>query len=304
MSYLSHIDLSTVSISPNPMLLGWDGYVAFDAYTATTKAVTRQEMLDIVCDQDDEVIEGMNGYHFFDHKDVIKDRDGNHVGSVLYGGERHGDRVMLEVKGYRTTNAVRDLRKASIRHRCTRVDSRLDFDFPNAFQTLLDPVMAIKRRCDLYGNRDGDWDKPELGRTQYVGAKTSPVRVRLYEKGKEPSMRFLNRPDLVRLEVQVRPQGDSKELFALASPIDCWGAANWTGELAGELLQMKIEALKAKSIKTQNALDAKLAWMCKQYGPSLIELLHLHQGDFESCGMDIFSRIAQVQEQARKGRKQ
>lgn len=295
MSHIAYFDVTNCKIVPDSALQGWDGYVMFDAYTATTKDATPTELLDIVCRDDDEVIDGLRGFHFFENRIAIQDKDGNAVGSICYGGERHKDRVMLEVKGYRTTDAVRDLRTASLRHRCTRVDSKLDFECPKAFETLLEPLMAIKRRKGLYGEPRGDWEQPDLGRTQYVGAVTSAARVRLYEKGKEPTMRHLQRFDLSRLEIQCRPEKVAKDLYSIASPLDVWGAAEWTRELAGQILAMQISPLKAQAIKNKSVEDAKLDWMCRQYGGPLLGLIEKHQGDLAQFGADIMKRLHNVQ---------
>ena len=56
------------------------------------------------------------------------------------------------------------------------------------------------------GGKAGDWDDfPEKGRTLYLGSQSSPVRMRLYEKGLQPEYAHLNRPNWARIEVQVRP---------------------------------------------------------------------------------------------------
>ncbi|WP_235605818.1 replication initiation factor domain-containing protein, partial [Rhodanobacter thiooxydans] len=80
----------------------------------------------------------------------------------------------------------------------------------------------------------GDWDMPELGRTQYLGASSSAVRARLYEKGKQPEFRHLSRFDLCRLEIQVRPAKDAKDAYSKLSALEVWGASKWTRQLASE----------------------------------------------------------------------
>ena len=51
------------------------------------------------------------------------------------------------------------------------------------------------------GGKAGDWDDfPEKGRTLYLGSQSSPVRMRLYEKGLQPEYAHLNRPNWARIE--------------------------------------------------------------------------------------------------------
>ena len=59
----------------------------------------------------------------------------------------------------------------------------------------------------------------------YLGANSSPVRCRLYAKGKQPGYRSAGRPDWVRLEVQVRPQKTARKSYSAISADDTWGAS-------------------------------------------------------------------------------
>lgn len=303
MSFYDMVAPELVPLAPESPLHAWDNVVAFDAYTATTAAISRADLIAIVHQDGDSVEQGLQGHHRFDFRDSLRDKEGNHFASVYHGGKTHGERVMLDVKGYRTTDAVRDIRKAIPGHRCTRMDSRMDFDAPGVFEKLLQPLMHIVDRKKLYSKPDGDWrNHPELGRTQYVGSPKSAVRVRLYEKGKEPGYRQQCRWDWARLEVQVRPKKEARDVFAIASPLEAWGAAEWTRELAGELLRQQVEPLKAEATKVASVDESKLYWMCRQYGAPMIGLLHHYQGDLEAFGAHINRVLSVVAEEDSYGR--
>jgi Replication initiation factor len=302
MTSLSQSDRQPASAVPQSVLLGWDNCVEFDAYTATTNQIDRDRLVHLVANNGDDVEEKLPGHHRFQFRDVVRDMYGNPVASIYYGGETHQGRVMLDVKGYRTRDAVRVLRSASIDHRCTRMDSRIDFDAPGAFEALLGPLTAIKTRKGLRGERRGDWEHPEDGRTMYVGSPKSAVRVRLYEKGKEPGYRSQCRWDWVRLEVQVRPQQGAKEVYSAASALQAWGSSEWTRELAGELLKQTIAPLKAEAVKPPSVDEHKLYWMCKQYGAPLMALLQRYEGDLEAFGAHINKALAQVLDEDNYGR--
>lgn len=280
---------------PPALQVGWDGAVRFDAYTATSTQTTPADLVDLVRWEGDTVQDGLTGYHRFGERLVIKDRGDNPVAAILWGGE-HGSRVMLEVKGTRTGDAVQAIRTAQIGHRCTRVDSCIDFDHPDAFDRLLAPLVALKRKKNLWGEHRGDWDQPELGRTQYLGAPTSAVRARLYEKGKQPEERHRCRSDWVRLELQVRPQDDkAKAMFAAAAPLDVWGASTWSRELASQILLTAVTPLKAEAAKPQSVDERKLLWMCRQYSQPLASLLLDVGGDLAEFGARINTHLATVQ---------
>ncbi|MEB3029891.1 hypothetical protein VJI72_08880, partial [Parvimonas micra] len=72
----------------------------------------------------------------------------------------------------------------------------------------------------------------------YMGATTSDVRVRLYEKTAElrrslPPSRWGEIPEnVVRLETQVRPRKKYKAVAAAVDAEQAWGFSRWTAELA------------------------------------------------------------------------
>lgn len=261
--------------------------VRFDAYTATTSSVKADQAIAWLFQPGDTMQEG-RGFHTFGHRVSVKDDSGEEVGYVAYGG-RQGDRIMVEVKGIRTPEVVERLR-ASAEHRCTRVDSCVDFERPGVFEELLGPVMEVKHAFKLYGPRDGDWEMPELGRTQYLGAPSSAIRARLYEKGKQPQLRHLCRDNLVRLEVQVRPQKDAKTAFSSLSALDVWGASKWTRELAARVLEQHLDSHPPGTIRKDSKRDEALRWMVKQYGSHLVSLA-ADLGGWDCVGLTLSEMI-------------
>lgn len=243
--------------------------VRFDAYTATTCLLKPDEALDLFN------YAGMTrqvgrGFHTFAERVSVHDSSGDQVGSVSYGG-RQGGRVMVEVKGYMTPTVVSSLRDA-VPHRCTRVDACADFERPAVFDELLDVVLSVKKEFKLYGERRGDWEMPELGRTQTLGADSSAVKARLYEKGKQPEYRHLLRPNLCRLEVEIRPAKDAKDTYSMLSPMQVWGASKWTRRLASDVLEQMLDPVPPGTVRRDSQRDRALKWMCAQYGPHLVSL--------------------------------
>jgi len=249
--------------------------VRFDAYSATTTACKAPDMLSVLAAAGGlgsfhKMTQG-KGFHTFGERIGVKNEQGVEWGSVMWGG-RQGDRVMIEVKGEATPKAVEAIR-SRFPHRCTRVDACADFDAPGSFESLLTACQEVKQGHRLKGEKQGDWDDfPELGRTLYLGARASVCRVRLYEKGKQPEYRHLERPEWTRIEVQVRPAKEAKAAFAELSPVEVWGASAWTRELAGKVLQEHIDPHPAGTTYRLTQRDAALEWMCKQYGAHLVDL--------------------------------
>lgn len=260
----------------------------FDAYTATTRAAKPQDLIPLVWHMGDKIKQG-RGHHGFKERASFVSSCGTETGSVSWGGT-HGDLVMIEAKGERTPDAVERLR-ASVEHRCTRVDSCHDVEAPGAFESLLEPCLQVKKDHRLKGSKAGDWDDfPEDGRTLYLGANTSAVRLRLYEKGKQPEYRHLNRPDWARIEVQVRPTKDAKTEYSQADSLAVWGASAWTRELAAAVLQAELTPLPAGTTYKLSEQERALRHMCRQYGAHLIGL-HNDLGSWEAVGHKIKEMI-------------
>lgn len=263
--------------------------IRFDAYVATMTGAKTDDLAQILMDVGglssfDKLVHG-KGFHTFGHRMGVKDQSGTEWGSLQWGG-RQGERVMLEVKGERTPGTVEALR-ARFPHRCTRVDACADFDAPRAFERLYRACRTIKRAHGIMGGKAGDWDDfPEKGRTLYLGAKTSPARMRLYEKGRQSEYAHLARPDWTRIEVQVRPAKEAKTTFSTLSPLEVWGASAWTREVAGKVLQQHVDPHPAGTTYRLTDDETSLRWMCKQYGARLVTLAN-DLGGWECLGLTI-----------------
>lgn len=248
--------------------------IRFDAYSATMVGATKDDLAGILFREvgmgTGITMQQGKGFHTFGERLSVRS-DGIEVGAISWGG-RQGERVMLEVKGEHTPGAVEALRGA-FPHRVTRVDSCADFDAPGAFERLLAPCIEVKGEHKLKGSKAGDWDDfPEDGRTLYLGSTASAVRVRLYEKGKQPEYRHLHRDDWTRIEVQARPAKEAKQAFSTLSAEEVWGASTWTRQLAAKVLLNHVDPHPAGTVYRRTQRDAALAWMAKQYGPHLVSL--------------------------------
>jgi DNA relaxase NicK len=271
--------------------------VRFDAYSATTTAVGHMELLTLLKEGLGGEVELQQGKGFHTFKERLSVRqDTREVGSISWGGEVQGTRCMVEVKGEGTPPVVDRLR-AAYAHRCTRVDSCADFDAPGAFDALLEPCTAVKRKHRLRGEKRGDWDDhPDDGRTLMLGAPTSPVRARLYEKGRTPDYRHLGRPDWARLEVQIRPVKAAKDGYAHLDAFAVWGASAWTRELAAHVLAEHVHPHPAGTVYRQPDLDRRIHWLCQQYGGTLLELVR-ELGSWAAVGATLEDEIARIRRQ-------
>lgn len=268
--------------------------VRFDAYTATMKDAHQDDLMGILFAQ---VGVGASfyetkGFHTFGKRTAIKDSSGHEVGAVQYGGHQ-GDRVMFEVKGEHSPKAVEALR-ARFPHRVTRVDSCADFDAPRAFSRLLKACTEVKKANRIMGGKAGDWDDfPEKGRTLYLGSQSSPVRMRLYEKGLQKEYQHLDRPNWVRIETQIRPKArEAGEAFSRLDALEVWGAGKWTREIAASVLEAHVDPHPAGSTYRLSDQERALRWLCKQYGPHLTQAA-ADLGGWDCLGLTLSEIIAE-----------
>jgi DNA relaxase NicK len=266
--------------------------VRFDAYTATTTAANCYQLTELF--GPGLKVKEARGVHQFGHRLLLSDDSGTAIGTVQWGG-RQGDRSMLEVKGERSP-AVAEALRSLCAHRVTRVDACADFDAPRAFDGLLRAFQKAKREHGIWGERRGDWDDhPEKGRTFYLGANTSPTKARLYEKGLQPEYAHLGKTDWVRAEVQVRPEKDAKAAYSALSPVDVWGAARWSRDLAGAILKNHVDPHPAGSVYRKTDLERRVDWICRQGGPTLLELLDAC-GSWACVGLTLGERVKELSE--------
>ena len=153
-------------------------------------------------------------------------------------------------------------------HACTRVDASVDFDQAGLFDQVAGPLLAYAVAQDIRIDQQGDWQRGE-GRTLYLGARSSPVQLVVYEKGYQvgcgASLGW------VRFEVRVRPVGDARERVAAWAPVDAFGASAW---LVGALGAIGWSGLVKQSVGTvwrpADTQRARMA-LARQYGATLSE---------------------------------
>lgn len=266
----------------------------FDSYTATAKGVDPAVFMGVAEKflARGDYSASARGYHHFEEKMAYRGSDGAEWASILWGG-KNSKVVMMEVKGERTPEVVGVLRQRLPEHRCTRVDSCVDFDESGAWDKLIGQIIQVKEQFGLRGEKRGDWDYPEDGRTQYLGAPSSAVRVRLYEKGKQPEYRHLERFNWVRLEAQVRPVKEARNVYSSVSASDVWGASGFTRDLCARVLHMAIKPCPAGTTWKLSKEDQALQWMCKQYGKALVNLANTC-GGWKEAGLTLGEMVKET----------
>lgn len=165
------------------------------------------------------------------------------------------------------------LRDAFPQHEVTRFDAAQDFGGPGAWDRLAALALSVADEHKVKVEHAGDWHRAVEGRTLYIGARTSGVRCRVYEKGLQ--LRATRAPgaedvgaDVVRVEVQVRPDGRGRATAAALPPVAAWGFSVWSMDLAQRVDGSDVPRTQIRDIRASND-ERALAFMVRQYGAML-----------------------------------
>lgn len=158
-------------------------------------------------------------------------------------------------------------------HKVSRCDVAIDMRGEGLFDEVTALMGGCGRRWQLKGERILPDDLDD-GSTYYLGARTSPLRVRCYEKGKQ-LFKLTGDPvwklffDWTRLELQVRPEKAFKSVAATMEPDTFWGCSPWTRQLASEILSLKPEAVTMKPTRISDQ-ERAMRSLATQYGSTIL----------------------------------
>lgn len=235
------------------------------------------------------VIEQGRGFHNYYQSLTLKGSDGDRLAVVLCGGP-NGD-PNVTASGEDTPAFVKCVRDHWPNHRVTRLDSAEDFCADRSWETLENVCRGVTGDHKVKGRAIVPDDVSE-GRTYYMGAPSSDVRVRLYEKTAEtrsklPESRWHEVPDgWSRLEIQARPKHPLvKQYASTITPEEVWGFAAWTTELANRAMSLSVERIKARIAKESDD-DRAFRFMVTQYA-KVLRRRHADLGCWEGVGFDI-----------------
>lgn len=234
-----------------------------------------------------EVREG-KGRHNYHQSFTVLDSNGDRLASVLCGGPNGNPNVTGS--GQITPAFVDVIRTNWPTHNVTRFDAAEDFGGSDTFDHLEAICRGVAASHKVKGRAVVPDDISD-GRTYYLGAPTSDVRVRLYDKAAE--LRRSVAPDhhgeipdyLTRLEVQVRPRKEFKAWGAKMPVESVWGFSGWSHELYGEVFKLPLDRVEMQAKRETD--DARAyRFLLQQYG-RVLERLHGDLGSWAAVGLQI-----------------
>lgn len=208
---------------------------------------------------------------------------------INHGGqnEQYGPNVLAS--GTAAPKLADVIRKHFPEHRVSRVDACEDFHSEKVYDYLRKKALKIAKEHKV---KVREIVKPveacDDGRTLYLGSTSSSVASRIYEKGKQLGIG----KEWVRAEIQVRPQKLMKDCAAKLTPVQVWGLAHWSIDVARVLGN---KDLKKVDVQVYQPSDHERAYrfMLKQYRKVLERMLADH-GSPEAVGGQIFMDLAEM----------
>lgn len=245
-------------------------------------------------------VEQGRGRHNYHQSFTVRDIRGDRVALVLAGGPNGHPNATAS--GVATDGFVDLVREAWPEHRVTRFDAAEDFCEPGAFEMAESVCREVARDLGVKGRAIVP-DDPAEGRTYYMGAPSSDVRVRLYDKAAEvrrslPPERHSEIPEnWVRLEAQVRPRKEWRERAAHVTPEQAWGFAGWTHELARRAFELQVERITMQAGRETDH-ERAYRFMLRQYGGALRQMF-ADLGSWECVGLTIGDDLERMERQRR-----
>ena len=246
---------------------GWD-------WSATTHHARDGIVADLLSALGARTVEPGRGLQGWGQSVKAYDREGYTLASVYFGGGRDDVHVVS------TSEAADRVRAAVVRVdegvRTSRVDTRVDTLVPFG-----DLVQVLRSAANSYGSRitriESEEQGRSLGRTVYLGAPSSAVRVRVYEKWLESPGQYVEGTN--RVEVQLRPRSKVKERVSSWSPAETFCASRVTQDLAVSLGDDLAPVASLHVKRGTPDLERSMQAMGDQYGPGVRRWLEFSGGD-------------------------
>jgi hypothetical protein len=267
---------------------------AFDWYQATVPAP-----LNDVLEALSELAPGLQvgherGAHGYTSAACLGSAADGVVARVWHGGSHEYPHAVLS--GEWAQPGAEILRASFAEHRVSRLDVREDFGEVDAFDRIQPHLVDAARRHRLRVGTAGDHLLTKVGRTVYLGAPSSSVRLRLYDKAAEMRARIapgdLARlgavpANLSRLEAQIRPASSAaKARFASVEPIDALGCSKWMREVWKAVAGLELQPVQVGRGYRQADDERAYRYLLAQYG-GVLRRMKNDAGSWECVGLQL-----------------
>lgn len=266
--------MADITVTPTSDDGEQDSFYGWDWSATTHRLDNDQTVSHLLRLLDGHTVLPGKGYQGWPMSLTAYDADGFKIGTVYFGGGREDVHVVATSS---VADSVRPL-VAGYEARTARVDTRVD--------TLLDwdrCASVLEHASDVYGSELIYYEKKRrgasLGRTIYLGAAGSRIRVRLYEKWLQAPGQY--EPGTNRIEVQLRPDTRHKSVVSSWDRGMTFNASRTCRELSNRLGADYVPHVSVRTSKGTPDLERTMQVMGQQYGPAFERWMNLSGGDLE-----------------------
>jgi hypothetical protein len=198
-------------------------------------------------------------------------------------GDPDGNSCFVQGTGRHAAPVATMLRAWMPSHRVARADVAEDYTGEGTWDRLSTLCFNVADDHHVKTEHAGDWHTGVAGRSVYLGGRQSVAREICYEKGKQIG----GDPNHVRMELRVRPATrDAKYRASQASPIDLYGAARWSRDLATRLGHPDVAKLSLGTVYRDEDVQRARRSLFRQYG-EVLRGIEAEVGSWAAAGVYI-----------------
>lgn len=224
----------------------------------------------------------------------VLDDCGSLLGQVLHGGSHAFPHAIFSSDAAVPGSEMLRSRFAD-QHEVSRLDAKEDFGDVGAFDRMLPALLASAERHRVRVDTRGDHLLRKEARSVYIGAASSAVQLKQYDKAAELRAKFAADPvrlaavpeNLTRFEVRVRPQThEARMQFSTIEPMAVMGSSVWLREIWLSVAAMELEPVQVGKPWRQADDDRSWTYLLAQYG-GLLQRRKEECGSWDCVGKQI-----------------
>lgn len=223
------------------------------------------------------------------------------VAKVMHGGSHPYPHAVLS--GEWAQPGAELIRATFPLHTVSRIDVREDYTDEGAFDSIQAKLLTVAEAHRVKVGTAGDHLLTKAGRTTYLGATSSAVRMRLYDKAAEVLSKLpafgvertkayarlgIEVPEhWTRLEAQIRPATkEAKAELARIEPVEALGSSTWMREVWRAVAGLDLKPVQIGRGYRVADDERAYRYLLAQYG-GLLRRMKVDAGSWECVGLQL-----------------
>lgn len=268
----------------------------FDWYSASVDASPDHVIAMLKTVYKTAVLEPARPQNGFTHADKLVAPDGDTLITLWYGGSRQGTNVLVFASGSHADKFAHAIRGLFPDHELVRADPAIDYDEYGAYLSLFQHGLKSSRSVGVKNRFIGEAGSEfalehDVGRTLYLGSRSSVSMIRIYEKGKKDDK---TRPNWVRAEFEFKPKGvDARKYYAKASIQEIVCSTKLGRAFFPALgVALQVPPVSPGTVRVKTDHERAMEHLRTQYHNIIQAELKLNGGDYEQLGITLSTKVA------------